>query len=45
MKEIAQAFYKDNEDQRFTNAPPNKEGFIIGGYQSDHLRRLLYDQR
>lgn len=29
MKEIAQAFYKDNEDQRFTNAPPNKEGYPV----------------
>ena len=29
IKEIARAFYKDNEDQRFTEAPPNMEGFIL----------------
>ena len=44
IKEIARAFYKDNEDQRFIEAPPNKEGFIIGGFQSDDFRRLLYDK-
>jgi len=45
IKEIARAFYKDNEDRRFTDSPPNKEGFFTGRYQSDYFRRLLYDQK
>jgi hypothetical protein len=44
MENFAQYFYKDNTDHRFTYAPTNKKGPIIGGFQSYYFLHLIYDQ-